>query len=316
MRRSFLTENSQSSLVTLEKSVNDILTNIELYKNCEALKIQRIDNPAKEFVEAMNRGYFDEMGEAEVADIAEIANCQSDAVFGMEPYFSTNYVKTLYDLNQTLLDVRQQISNLMALDLVSLSMQRCENEIKARQAKDWDNIDDLSDESNEPDPIAKAAEQMDVIHDDVFGDMEYDYGYRRVEKMELPCNVVPGCVKDSNRLKYIFDVVADAFKGQPITNEQKSAWLEFVEMVTQNREHLSVKIPEAVLDYYLNHVVETESKEVTVKDVMAQVKIKTLYFDRKGKYGFLCDCKWDEEHGICIVLSEDTPFVAEQDYLI
>lgn len=312
MRRSFLTESSQESLVSLEKSVNDVLTNIELYKNCEALKIQKIENPAKEFAESFKCGYFENMTEIELAELAEIVNGQSDAIFGMEPRFSTNYVKTLYDLNQTLLDVRQMISNLMALDMVSLSMKRCEDEIKAQHKVEWDTIDDLKENDKVVDPIAEAADKMDRIHDDVFGDMVYDYGYRCVNKLRIPCQAIPGSVKGPHDLKIEIDLVLDAQKGQPITEAQKGAYLSLIDM---DWNYLKVKVPEAVVDYYLNKVLEDNTKEVTQQDVMCQIKAKTLYIDRKGQYGFLCDCKWDEEHGICILVSDEEIRVEEQDYL-
>lgn len=151
---------------------------------------------------------------------------------------------------------------------------------------------------------------MERIIDLTFGEMEYDHSW----------------VKEENVLlfgkSYDIRIVAEAYTGQDILEIQQKSYERY------KREYLGyiAKIPSVLLDYYINNYKSISSKvdipeKINLKNINKEIivkliRVKTVYFDRKGQYGWLCDCAWDTEHGISIILSAEEPFVTEQDYLL
>lgn len=151
---------------------------------------------------------------------------------------------------------------------------------------------------------------MDKIVDFVFGEMEYDHSWVKKENVSLFGK------------NYDIRIVAEAYTGQDILDIQREAYERY------KKEYLDyiARIPEILLNYYINNY-ESISSEVDIpekinleninKDIIVKlIRVKTVYFDRTGQYGWLCDCAWDDEHGISIILSEEELFIAEQDYLL
>lgn len=151
---------------------------------------------------------------------------------------------------------------------------------------------------------------MNKVEDKVFGMMEYVYSWESTEEISV-------FGKD-----YDIRVVAEAYSGQEILDVQRDAYKKYKE----NFPKYVMQIPEILLDYYKSNY-DTISERVEIPEkisvrninkelIVKLIKIRTIYFDRKGAFGWLCDCAWDNEHGISIILSDEKPFVAEQDYLL
>lgn len=149
---------------------------------------------------------------------------------------------------------------------------------------------------------------MKVVNDPIFGEMTYDYSWKKTEEFSAFGRDVE------------LQVVAKAYKGQEILDAQRKAYVEYKSSVpTYLRD-----VPEKLLEYYLAsyeqiastiNIPEKINKSNINKELISKlIRIKTLYIDREGRYGWLCDCVWDNEHGICILLSNGIS-IEEQDYL-
>lgn len=150
---------------------------------------------------------------------------------------------------------------------------------------------------------------MESVNDIVFGKMIFDYSWERKDVLRMFDKEMP------------IKIVASAYTGEGIVDAQREAYKHYMAREDEYRK----TIPEALLNYYLDNY-EMISEEMDIpeqvdKDHISQelivklIRITALYFSRDGKYGYLCDCAWDEEHGISIVLSGDFPIIREQDYL-
>ena len=151
---------------------------------------------------------------------------------------------------------------------------------------------------------------MRVINDEVFGELSYDYAWRKEESL------------DSEFEEKKINVVVEAYEGQEISDIQREQYLAY----EQQKSKFISKIPEVLLKYYLEmyddissviDIPEQINKEnINEQLIIGLVRINDIYFARDGCYGWLCDCAWDEEHGLCILLSEIEPCIKDQDYLI
>lgn len=156
---------------------------------------------------------------------------------------------------------------------------------KIRIYKDWDIL--LTD--------------YDIVNDEVFGEMVYDYGWRKSVKMDI------------NGLKgFWVEIVAGAYPGKGITPEQRKNYLEYKE----KEEDFFDEIPNALMTYYLENYDEIASwydmptkynkQNITMDSLMELIEFHSVYFNRDGKrYGWLCGCEWDDVHGLAIILSGD-----------
>ncbi|MEE1062858.1 MAG: hypothetical protein UH071_04255 [Paludibacteraceae bacterium] len=156
---------------------------------------------------------------------------------------------------------------------------------KIRIYKDWDIL--LTD--------------YDIVNDEVFGEMVYDYGWRKSVKMDI------------NRLKgFWVEIVAGAYPGKGITPEQRKNYLEYKE----KEKDFFDEIPNALMTYYLENYDEIASwydiptkynkQNITRDSLMGLIEFHSVYFNSDGKrYGWLCGCEWDDVHGLAIILSGD-----------
>lgn len=151
---------------------------------------------------------------------------------------------------------------------------------------------------------------MKMITDKAFGVMRYNHSWERSETLH---------VFDQ---EFQIRVVAEAYNEEDITNVQRDAYKRYL----QEYDGLTELIPGALCDYYKDNyeslsegliIPEQINKEnITKTAIIKLIRITSLFFDRNGEYGYLCDCAWDEEHGICILLSGQKPEITEQDYLL
>ena len=151
---------------------------------------------------------------------------------------------------------------------------------------------------------------MKRIKDDIFGNMEYDCSWVKKEQISLFGK------------SYEVRIVAKAYTGQEVSDTQRASYTCY----QKNFQLYIEQIPNILLTYYLdnyNQIAEyvdipekINRKNITEELIVKLIKVQTVYFDRKGNFGWLCDCAWDREHGISIILSADKPIVTEQEELI
>lgn len=151
---------------------------------------------------------------------------------------------------------------------------------------------------------------MNTIVDNVFGEMIYDHSWERKETLDF-------FGKELN-----IKIVAEAYSGQDILEIQKESYKRYLADLSEYTN----RIPDILYEYYISNYDEISSEidipeqinkeNITKEKIVKLVRVTALYFSRDGKYGYLCDCAWDEENGICIVLSGDKPEIKDQDYLI
>lgn len=150
-----------------------------------------------------------------------------------------------------------------------------------------------------------------VIRDDVFGDMRYDHAWEKTEEITAFGKT------------YDVKVVAEAYSEDIITDVQRAAY----ETYKHNIQTYLISVPDVLLKYYIDNYESISSnidiperinhKNINKELIVKLIKIRTIYFDRKGRFGWLCDCAWDNEHGICVVLTDKAKIiVSEQDYLL
>lgn len=104
----------------------------------------------------------------------------------------------------------------------------------------------------------------------------FDCGWRKMIKIHFQQNLVD------------IALVFDAFDGEEITDEQHQAYQLFLEKQADYEQLINQLLVQYISD---NKVTEQ------------MVQAKTLFIKRNGDFGILCDCGWDIENGIVIVLS-------------
>lgn len=127
----------------------------------------------------------------------------------------------------------------------------------------------------------------ETIKDAVFGDMEYRHRWVKKEEIFLFGK------------KRTVSIVASAYSGETICDEQRQRYKEF----KKNVKEISAKIPQMVFEY-----VEAYKTEMNVHfdlpdgvDKVADlVEPTSVLFTRDGKVVIMCNALWDEENGIGI----------------
>lgn len=112
----------------------------------------------------------------------------------------------------------------------------------------------------------------------------------------------------------------ESYNEEDINDKQKEAYLKYTSNYNEDL------IAKSLLEYYLNNYdyikAHNDIPTIALKEnidenvVKKLIKIRTIYFAQDGTYGLLCDCGWDIEHGIAIILSSDKPLITDQDELI
>ena len=150
------------------------------------------------------------------------------------------------------------------------------------------------------------------MEDDVLGKLVYDHNFEKETEEEL----------DFFGKIYNIRVVLQSY-DQIITDEQRKAYVEF----KNNYEETIKKLPKVLLDYYLSiydeyidaifNVPEKIDKDHVNEEIVVRTVIpQTLFITKQGKYGLLCKCIWDEEHGTAIIFNGNNVSMGDQDELI
>lgn len=127
---------------------------------------------------------------------------------------------------------------------------------------------------------------MKTLFEQKLGQLVYDGGWKRVE----PLNV-----HDCNLL-----VIFQAFESENISAEQKESYA------------FALKNMYSLLENARDKIIEELGAE-QLEDIV----ITTVYFNRTGSFGFLCDYSVDYEHGMAIKFERETtePQIGQMDIL-
>ena len=126
--------------------------------------------------------------------------------------------------------------------------------------------------------------------DAVFGTMTYKHGWRKKETLTL------------FEKEWPVTISAAAYREEPITQEEKSSYQNFVEHTTK-----LMKIAEQQLkEYDPNSEAESLENYVTPK---------TLLFQQDGTTLLLLECTWDDENGIAVKLLPEIAIGAQDLFL-
>ena len=147
-------------------------------------------------------------------------------------------------------------------------------------------------------------------HDDVFGEIEYDYCWEKTEELGV------------HGINREITVLVEADEDEEILGLQRDNYLQY-----QSKKGIwYAKLPKALLNYYLDNYEyisewadipeKIDDKNITELLIIKLVRITSVIFKRDGRFGWLCDCAWDEGHGICVMFSQDKLIVEIQDLLI
>lgn len=119
-------------------------------------------------------------------------------------------------------------------------------------------------------------------------DLVFDYGWRKKMMMTF-----------QNKEEEV-ELVFSAYKGQEVLDVQKSVFEKF----TSNYQRYEQKVLALLQEYAIKHSIKEP-----------KVVVKTVLIQRNGALGLLCDCSWDEEHGIAFVLEPECYITIQDDFL-
>lgn len=110
-----------------------------------------------------------------------------------------------------------------------------------------------------------------IVKDNVFGEMEYDYGWRKNEIITI------------FNEDFEIEVVASAFSEKPISDIQREKYKRFQDDYTE----IAQKIENVIEEYKKQYGLDT-------------ITLKTLIIQQSGEVGILCDSSIAIEEGLLI----------------
>lgn len=118
--------------------------------------------------------------------------------------------------------------------------------------------------------------------------LTFNYGWRK------PINLT------FQNEKVDIELVFNAYDNEQVNTEQMNAYDDFV----KNQNEYENKANKLLSNFVTDNQIDDYD-----------VKAKTLYFNRDGEFALLCDCSWDIEHGIAIILSPKQLITVQDDFL-
>lgn len=158
---------------------------------------------------------------------------------------------------------------------------------------------------------------MEPIHDNVFGELEFDGSWvRQIDVTFFGCSEkVELCVKGNDENECIFD-------------EQRISYLQFrerqSEIVSKTEDAIFEYYQEIVDDYRVQFGESADERMPKVsekKDLARLLEVCCVIFPMvlipgEMSIGFLFECSWDPEHGLGVKLRNGKYEVGTQDLLI
>lgn len=146
---------------------------------------------------------------------------------------------------------------------------------------------------------------MCIIKDSVFGNVEFDYGWRKED------------IKEFWGKERKFEVVVDTYtEYDEITKSQKDAYLKFY----NNFQYLMNQALKEIFNYYKEHYTEKASQskinesehafyiksEKEILNIIQPLQLIILNsMDNKRVVGLTCNCTWEAEHGIGVKFEDE-----------
>ncbi|HDR1092028.1 TPA: hypothetical protein QB349_001525 [Pasteurella multocida] len=119
-------------------------------------------------------------------------------------------------------------------------------------------------------------------------DLVFDYGWRKPIIIEF------------YGVDIEIELVFDAYKNEGINSKQEESYNLFL----SNKENYEKKIISLLNEYIENKKIEN-----------AEVQAKTILFNYDGSFGLLCNCSWDIENGIAVILYPESKVVIQDNFL-
>lgn len=122
----------------------------------------------------------------------------------------------------------------------------------------------------------------------VLGTLTFKYGWEKPLTIQF------------NHKTFTITAKFSAFEQAEVTPEQVESYQDF----TQNQAN------------YENEIQQLLESFISKNQILsAIVTPRTLLFQRNGDVGLLCDCSWDEENGIAVVLKPKQEVVLQDLFL-
>lgn len=144
-----------------------------------------------------------------------------------------------------------------------------------------------------------------AVNNLVFGLMQYDYQWEKIEKVSIFKN------------EYDISISAEAYSEENISKKQEESYLKFKE-----NEKIYIETIENHLKEYVNENLEDLAvywvgarKIINTVDLAKIVEPKAFLFRQDGTILFLAECEWDIENGIAVKLYPEVE-VGPQDIFI
>lgn len=119
-------------------------------------------------------------------------------------------------------------------------------------------------------------------------ELHFDYGWRKPTFFNIDAKAFP------------IDFVFDAFQNEAVTLEQEKSF----ELFNKERSDFEQQALDSLKSYIkLNKITNPI------------ISPTALQFNRKGEFALLCDCSWDEENGIAVLLYPKKEVVTQDDFL-
>ncbi len=118
--------------------------------------------------------------------------------------------------------------------------------------------------------------------------LKFDYGWRK------PFNIQFQGVDTE------IELVFDAYKGEEVNEKQLASY----ELFSKNKHEYESKISTLLQNYIQKNRIQHTG-----------VQAKSLQFNYDGEFALLCDCDWDIENGIAVILYPEESIIIQGDFI-
>lgn len=130
---------------------------------------------------------------------------------------------------------------------------------------------------------------MSSINDEVLGTLVFDRGWTKEESFKWWGYDVR------------FRIVISAYENESVNIKQREGYLSFKENIS-NISDISLKKTKEYIQKIKNEVLPYINFDEIPDDIMKVVKPSSILILESGNIGVLCDCSWDMEHGMAILI--------------
>lgn len=128
---------------------------------------------------------------------------------------------------------------------------------------------------------------MKILETEV-GTLEFNYGWTKLISLDV----------DSQSFE--INLVFEAFDGELVSDQQ----LNNYKLFKQEQSKYEGSVLRLINEYILKESIQDKKFTPT-----------SLVFKRDGSFGLLCDCNWDIDQGVVVILSPNE-MVKNQDYFL